>query len=164
MDHPQLTAVAAVARNGVIGVQGRLPWHLPADLKHFKAVTAGGILIMGRATYQSIGRPLAGRLTFVVSRSQSASAIQWVDATTGWAWAGEPANAVGSAWQTGRPVFVVGGGDIYRACWDWLTDLVITEVDQAPAGDTFFPAIGSDWAAVERQEYDGYAYVHYRRT
>ena len=163
MSQPTLTAIAAVARNGVIGQQGRLPWHLPADLRHFKRLTLGGVLLMGRTTFESIGRPLPGRTTVVVSR-QAPPPGQPADQAATLVWAGSPTEALTAARRFNRPVWVVGGASIYRAFWPDLTDLEITEVDQAPVGDTVFPTIGPDWTMVERQPYDGYAFVRYHRA
>jgi len=157
-----LTAVAAVARNGVIGVGGRLPWHIPEDMRHFREVTMGGALIMGRLTFESLGRPLPGRLCVVVSSralddgtGSSPSEFVWVRTFD---------DALGLGRASGRPVFVVGGGQIYRAAWPFLTDLELTLVDAEPPGDVFFPDFNpDDWDEASRTPGDGFDFVHYRR-
>lgn len=151
-----VTLVAAVARNGVIGKDGGLPWHLPDDLRHFKAVTMGGVLVMGRKTYESIGRPLPGRTTVVVTRRPD------------WAAAGVlTAGSVSEALELGESlgeVFVVGGADIYRQTLDRADVLELTHVDGEPEGDTTFPQVDwSRWQATRREVKDGYTLTRYER-
>jgi len=169
MPSNQLTAIAAVARNGVIGIGGRMPWHIPDDLRHFRDVTMGGALIMGRMTYESLGRPLVGRACVVISGHPVAvtidDLIQLPDGlTTTVQWARTLDQALSLARSTGRPVFVAGGGQVYRSAWPLLTDLDLTLVDAEPLGDTDFPDIDpEDWVEVSRMPGDGYAFVRYRR-
>lgn len=125
--------VVALARNGVIGAQGKLPWHLPEDLQHFKKLTLGHPVIMGRRTWQSLGRPLPGRENIVVSRQPGFAA---------------PGASVAASVQAaialcaGEPLaFVIGGAEIYAAALPLADGLVITEIDRDYAGDTRFP----DW-------------------
>lgn len=133
-----VTLVAAVGANGVIGVDGELPWRLPEDLKHFKALTLGHPMIMGRATFDSIGRALPGRTTIVVTRNPEWSA-------DGVEVAADLVAALARARQLDDDVFIVGGGQIYsQALEAGLVDLmVITRVAAAPAGDVRFPVV--DW-------------------
>jgi dihydrofolate reductase len=155
---PEIIAIAAVAGNGVIGAGNDIPWRIPADWRRFKALTMGNVLIMGRKTYDSIGRPLLGRTTFVITRDRI--------------WRGDGVRAVASvdeafdqaALLNPQTIYVAGGGEVYRAAWDRLTGLEITEVDQDPAGDVTFPAIDADeWIETGRQAHDGYSFVSYRR-
>jgi dihydrofolate reductase len=134
-----LVLVAAVARNGVIGRNGALPWRLPGDLKHFRAVTWGRPMIMGRKTWESIGRPLPGRRSIVVTRdygfaAPGAEIAPDIDAAL--ALAGRIASDMGAP-----DIAVIGGGEIYRATIDRAARLAITEVDLAPDGDAVFPRI-----------------------
>lgn len=136
MDHgidsmPELILVAAMARNRVIGHQGRMPWHLPADLKHFKAITLGHPVVMGRKTFESIGKPLPGRLNVVVSRKQP----QLPD---GVVLAGSLDEALKACDDADR-VMVIGGGEIYRQALPLASGLELTFVDDEPEGDTRFP-------------------------
>jgi dihydrofolate reductase len=155
---PELVAIAAVARNGVIGADGDIPWRIPEDWARFKRLTMGQVLIMGRRTYQSIGRALPGRTTYVITRDRM--------------WRGEGVRAVPSLDEaialgvaSGSPtVWIAGGGEIYRAAWDRLDRLEITEVDAEPAGDASFPAIEPiAWVETARETHPGHAFVSYRR-
>jgi dihydrofolate reductase len=154
----ELVAIAAVARNGVIGAGGDIPWRIPEDWARFKRLTMGQVLIMGRRTYDSIGRALPGRTTYVVTRDRM--------------WRGEGVRAVPNVDEAialglasdSAVVWVSGGGEIYRAAWDRLERLEITEVDAEPVGDATFPPIEpGDWEEVARQDYPGFAFVSYRR-
>jgi dihydrofolate reductase len=140
-----VTLVAAVAANGVIGVNGDLPWHLPADLAHFKQLTLGHPMIMGRATFDSIGRALPGRTTIVVTRNPEWSA----PSTDGGVVevAASLSEALDRACELDDDIFIVGGGQIYAEALDaGVVDLLcITRVAIAPDGDTSFPRL--DWEA-----------------
>ncbi len=151
-------AIAAVARNGVIGADGDIPWRIPEDWQRFKRLTTGQVLIMGRKTWASIGRPLPGRTTYVVTRDkmwrgEDVFAVPFLDEAFAAAAAREP-----------ERIYVAGGGEIYRAAWDRLTALEITEVDAEPDGDVTFPEIRSDeWREIFREPHAGYAFVGYHR-
>lgn len=153
------TLVVAVGTNGVIGRDGGLPWERTGDLAHFKRLTMGHVLVMGRHTYESIGRPLPGRTTVVVSR------------TPGWT-GGEGvlvcpdlAAALDRAAALDPEVFVVGGGQLYEAALPVADRLVLTRVDQAPEGDTYFPDVDwSRWREVRNEPYQGFAIVTYERV
>jgi dihydrofolate reductase len=156
---PEIIAIAAVAANGVIGAGNDIPWRIPADWQRFKALTMGNVLIMGRKTYDSIGRPLPGRTTFVITRDRM--------------WRGEGVRPVPSVDEAlnqallldSQRIFVAGGGEIYRAAWDRLTGLEITEVDQHPDGEVTFPEIDpEEWIESSREPHDGYSFVSYRRS
>ncbi|MGE3246952.1 MAG: dihydrofolate reductase [Beijerinckiaceae bacterium] len=147
---PRITLVAAVARNGVIGGGNRLLWRVSSDLQRFKAVTLGKPMIMGRKTWDSIGRPLPGRETIVVTRDP--------------AFAPEGAHVAGSfdeALSAGSTlarkmgadeIIVAGGGEIYALAMEIADRLVVTEVDLAPEGDTVFPAIDPEiWRETARE-------------
>ena len=142
-DRRPLTLVAAMGSNRVIGLDGDMPWHFSEDLKHFKRTTMGGVMIMGRKTFDSIGRPLPGRRTIVITRSAdwSHEGVEVVHSLD------EALNTVG----TSTPVFVVGGGEIYAQALPLATRLVLTEIDDAPDGDTFFPEWSrTEWAETAR--------------
>lgn len=144
-----------MARNGVIGVDGRLPWRLPADLARFKALTMGATLVMGRKTYDSIGRPLPGRTTLVITRQAGWSA----DGVT-------TCSSLEDALSRVHDVaYVVGGSDIYALALPVATRLELTEVDSTPEGDAFFPAWDRPaWQVAAREEHDGFAFVTYVRA
>jgi len=154
-----VTIVAAVARNGVIGVDGGLPWHLPDDLRRFKELTLGHVLVMGRKTYESIGRPLPGRTTVVVTRTPD-----WQAGSSEVLVAGSLPAALARAAAIDDEVFVVGGGAVYAEALPYTDRLELTHLDAAPEGDTRFPDVDwSAWREVAREEGDGVAYVSYER-
>lgn len=120
--------IAAVARNGVIGRDGTIPWHQSSDLRRFKALTMGNTVVMGRLTYLSIGKPLSGRRTIVVTSKA-------IDAVTT---APSLEDAIALA---GRPVFLAGGARIYADGMALADTIYLTRVDAEPAGDAHFPPI-----------------------
>ncbi len=156
--------VAAVARGGVIGSSGRLPWHLPEDLAHFREVTLGHPVVMGRRTWESLPdrfRPLPGRRNVVVTRNPD--------------WSAEGAERAGSLEEalrlaTGEErVSVIGGGELFAEALPLADELVLTELDLAVEGDAFFPAWDREaFAEVGREQHvsvDGtpFAFVRYLR-
>lgn len=152
-----ITVVAAVARNGVIGRDGDMPWHLPDDLRHFKVLTLGGTLVMGRKTYDSIGRPLPGRTTVVVTRQPD-----W--AVPGVTTVHSLDDALAAAAAPDADTFVVGGAEIYAMALPLADRLVITEVDRSPDGDARFPDVDwSAWRETGRERHDGFSFVTYER-
>ena len=143
--------IAAVAENGVIGSCNGIPWRLPADFAHFKRMTLGKPLIMGRKTFESIGKPLPGRTNIVVTRQQGYQpdgvlVISSLDAAL------EHAQAIATA--DGAPeVMIGGGGEIYRAAMPYADRLYISHVAFAPPGDALFPAIDPKiWRETEEIE------------
>ncbi|RNL65056.1 dihydrofolate reductase [Nocardioides marmoriginsengisoli] len=157
-----LTLVAAVARNGVIGADGDIPWRIPADFAHFKALTLGHVLVMGRATYESIGRPLPGRTTIVLTRDPGWSA-------EGVLVAGDLEAALRLAEEIDPEVFVVGGASVYAEALAVADAQVLTEVHLAPEGDTRYPEFSpDDWVEERREPHldgeTGYEFVWYRRA
>jgi dihydrofolate reductase len=128
-----MIAVAAMAANRVIGAGGTIPWHLPEDLRWFKELTMGGTLLMGRVTFESIGRALPGRETIVMSRRGGLDipGVQVIPDLSGLA----DARVLGD-------VFVVGGSEIYRVALPYCRDLYLTELTREVEGDRFFPVFG----------------------
>jgi dihydrofolate reductase len=136
-----------MAANRVIGRDGGMPWHIPADLRHFKAVTMGKPVIMGRKTFQSIGRPLPGRTNIVVTRDGSFAppGVTVVDSVDG---ALAVADAVAS-----DEVMIIGGGEIYAGTLPLADRLYLTEIQMAPPGDVVFPEIDmAQWREVDRTD------------
>ncbi len=152
-ERPTVIGIAAVARNGVIGAGNDIPWRIKEDWARFKVITMGHVLIMGRKTYDSIGRPLPGRTTIVVTRDPD-----WTADGIRTAHNLDDAFEVAYALAPEK-VFVAGGGQIYAAAWYRLDVLEITEVDIEPAGEVRFPLIGPEWVVVSREQADGYAFV-----
>jgi dihydrofolate reductase len=146
----RLTLVAAMARNRVIGDGRGLLWHVRSDLIHFRKLTMGKPLIMGRKTFQSIGRPLPGRSSFIISRQPASLPV----GVTPVADVGEALErAVALARQLGvDDVMIAGGGEIYAQTIALADRLCITEVDLSPSGETVFPAIDPDlWQEAWRE-------------
>ena len=157
----KVIAIAAVARNGVIGAHGSIPWHLPEDFAHFKRTTLGHTLLMGRATYDSIGRPLPGRTTIVLTRDPDWSA----GPSSGVLAAHTVEEALALAEDRPGDLYVAGGAAVYDALLPHIDEQVISEVHLEPDGDTLFPLIDdSQWVEAERTAYDGFDVVRWRRS
>ena len=138
-----LSLIVAIAKNRVIGHQNKMPWHLPAELQYFKRITMGHPIIMGRKTFESIGRPLPGRQNIVVTRNAgfAASGVDVVHSVDA---------AIGICAQPNA--FIIGGATLYSEALAYADKLYITEVDAMPEGDTFFPVINqADWQEVSRE-------------
>lgn len=141
--------------NRVIGAGNRIPWHLPEDFKWFKRMTTGQVVVMGRKTFESIGKPLPNRTTIVLTRSASpwpgvltAADISHIDATL-------PNVA-------GRDIFICGGAQIYAQTLPWCSDLYLTLVKRVVEGDTFFPAFEEQFVLGETiEENDEFKILHY---
>ena len=130
--------------NNVIGVDGDLPWYIPEDLKNFKAITMGKPLLMGRATYESIGRPLPGRRNIIITR-QTDYQVDGADVFL------SPESALATIDDT-EEVMIIGGGEIYEAFFDKVKRIYITYVEKNVDGDTFFPAIDYNlWKIASKQ-------------
>lgn len=158
-----VTLVAAVAANGVIGADGDLPWHLPEDFAHFKSLTMGHPMIMGRATFDSIGRALPGRTTIVVTRNPDWTA-EGVEV------AANLEAALERARELDEDIFIVGGAQIYEQALaaDLVDLLCITRVAASPEGDVRFPAVDWErWSPVVRIPHGGdpsFEIVTYQRS
>ena len=138
-----LTIVAAMGRNRAIGVDGGLPWHLPEELQHFKETTLGKPIVMGRRTWESIGRALPGRQNIVVTRQAGYAA-------PGCRVVGSLVEAIEVA--NGPEVMVIGGGELYRQALPLASRMVLTVVNRMPAADTWFPEWNpAGWRAVANQ-------------
>ncbi len=145
---PEIVLVVAVAENGVIGRDGTMPWHLPADLRHFKRLTTGKPVIMGRKTFESIGKPLPGRHNIVLTRD------------AGWQAEGVTvvpnlAEAIAAAGLDPRAradeIMVIGGAEIYAQALPIATRIELTRIHIAPEGDTLFPPLDpADWRETAR--------------
>ncbi len=158
----KVSLIVAMADNNVIGVDNQLPWHLPADLKYFKSVTMGKPIIMGRKTFESIGRPLPGRQNIVITRNTewSADGVTVVKST----------GAAVAAASGAEEVMVIGGAEIYRAMLPLVGKLYVTEVSLSVEGDAFFPDIEVEqWQETSRAAHPAeadkpaYAFVTYER-
>jgi dihydrofolate reductase len=146
-------AIAAMSLNRVIGAENQIPWHLPEDFKWFKATTTGHILVMGRKTFESIGKPLPNRDTIVLSRNDfkfpGVRTVRSLDELSG---------LVGA-----RKVFICGGAQIYGQALPLCSDLYLTLVKRQVTGDAFFPPFEHNFAlAREIRDAPEFKIVHYR--
>jgi dihydrofolate reductase len=159
----RLSAIVAMASNRIIGANNQLPWRLPADLARFKRLTLGHTLVMGRKTYESIGRPLPGRTMIVVTR-QRGYAPEGV----------KVAHSVDEALalaQGDDEVFIIGGAELYAQTMDRLDRLYLTRIEREFPGDTSFPEVDlSTWKLIEQEHHPAsspdalpYAFLTYER-
>lgn len=160
MNHPEIVLIVARASNGIIGNAGKLPWHLPADLRHFKQLTSGKPMIMGRKTFDSLPGLLDGRRHIVLTRDRK--------------WAEDGAETVQSVDQALKianapHVTVIGGAEIYKLFLPRADRIELTEVHLSPDGDTKLPAFGDEWGEVSREcheatgSYPAYDFVQLKR-
>ncbi|HEY0843514.1 dihydrofolate reductase [Methylotenera sp.] len=140
----QLSIIVAVAHDGVIGVNNTLPWHLPEDLKRFKALTMGHHIIMGRKTYDSLGRLLPGRTTVIVTRNENYKVEGALVANS--------LEAAIALCENDDEVFLIGGAELYQAGLKLAHKLYITEIELDVTGDAFFPKlVSTEWQETERE-------------
>lgn len=140
-----ISMIAAMAHDRIIGKDNQMPWHLPADFAWFKRCTMGKPVIMGRKTYESIGRPLPGRENIVISRDASL-VIEGVTTVTS---IDEALSVAGDVAE----VMIIGGGTIYQACLPKAQKLYVTHIDAQVDGDTQFPAWNDDFLEVHSEAY-----------
>ena len=159
---PILCVIAALARNRVIGIHNTLPWRLPEDLKHFKALTMGHHIVMGRKTFESIGKPLPGRTTVIVTRDANYRVEGCVTAAS--------IDAAIAACGDDPEIFFVGGAEVYAQVLPRADRLHLTEIQAEYRGDAWFPEFDrSVWKETGRQVHVndaglGYHFVTYERT
>lgn len=142
-----VSLIAAIGKNGELGLNGQIPWHIPADFKHFKETTLGHHLVMGRKTFESIGKPLPGRKTIVLTRGRfKADGVDIIDA---------PSKALELCAQRGEDeVFIAGGGEIYKLFMPHAQRLYISHVDFEGEADAYFPQIDpTHWKVESETEY-----------
>ena len=148
-----MIAIAAMSQDRVIGASGKIPWHLSEDLQFFKRTTLGHVVVMGRKTFESLGRPLPGRENWVLSRTASFDGARVFRS---------PAAIVPPS--DGREVFVIGGAELYSALLPRCREVLLTHVDQRVEGDTWFPVFEAEFDGGEVvQAGDGYEIRRYLR-
>lgn len=156
---PQLSVIAAIAHNRVIGRENALPWHLPEDLKHFKALTMGHPIVMGRKTYESLGRLLPGRTTVIVSRNRNYAVPGALIV--------ESLQQALAVCRHEQEIFIIGGAELYKEALPMADRLYLTEIDADFEGDAYFPDFAPGrWREVSRQPHVGasglpFSYVQY---
>lgn len=143
-----IASIFAMSANRVIGKDNQLPWHLPADLKYFKAVTVGHPIIMGRKTFESIGKPLPQRTSIIITRQpdykQDGCII--VNSVT---------DAIRKAQKIHDNIFIIGGAEVLRQALPYIDTMYLTLIHQDFEGDTFYPEVNpQEWAAVKRQDFE----------
>ena len=157
----KLSLIVAIAQNRVIGANNTLPWHLPEDLKRFRALTTGHHIIMGRKTYESLNRLLPNRTTIIVTRNADYK-------VPGALIAHSLAEAITQAGSDDE-VFLIGGAELYRDGLNSADKLYLTEIEASFEGDAFFPEINlAEWAEISREEHIsekglGFSYITYQR-
>ena len=148
----RLSILVAMAKNRVIGQNNTLPWHLPADLKHFKSLTMGHTMIMGRKTYESIGKPLPGRTNIIVTKQLN---FQAPGTTIVHSIEEALEKSKGSSIANGE-CFIIGGAELYRQTLKFCHRMYITEIQRDFEGDTFFPEFNqNDWQEIARTRHQG---------
>lgn len=162
----RILLIAAVANNGVIGKENDLVWRIPTDFKRFKALTSGNYILMGRKTFESLGKPLPNRTHLVITRNPNYSVPEGHHVFASVEDAFIYCNKIGV-----DDLYVIGGGEIYKQTISMADELVITEVDASPEGDAFFPEIDPKiWKEVSREEHPAdeknefpFSFVDYER-
>ena len=153
----KLIIIAAVARNRVIGKDGKVPWDIPEDMERFKQLTTGHTVLMGRKSFESLGESLPGRRNVVLA-SKPVEGVETYPTIAG----------ALEALQNEEKVFVIGGGEIFAQLLDSADELRLTLVDQDAEGDTFFPPyehlVGSVFRVMNRETHEGFTYADYVRT
>ena len=150
----RLNHIVCASENGIIGREGDMPWHLPEDLKHFKKTTMGCPVIMGRKTYESIGRPLPGRLNVVLTRDASYTA-DGIEVTTSMDKAIEIASAHQKANEGKDEIFIIGGGELYKQTMGMIDRVYLTRIHREIDGDTSYgPIPEADFSLIERDDHE----------
>lgn len=160
----RLSAIAAMDQNRVIGLNNALPWHLPADLAHFKAITTGHPILMGRKTHESIGRPLPNRTNIVLTRDPHYTAAGVVVVHS--------LDEAIAACPADEEIFIIGGAELYALALPKISRLYLTLIDHAFPGDTTFPPLPeTEWQAISRETHApdeknayGFAFVTLERV
>lgn len=148
-----ISIIVAVSENNVIGVDNKLPWYISEDLKRFKTLTLGNTVIMGRKTYESIGKPLNDRVNIIISRDKGLTipGCIVVDSVE---------KAIRKS-EKNKEIFIIGGGEIYKNSLNFVDRVYMTRVHQEVGGDTTFPTLNENWVIKEQEENDGYSFITY---
>jgi dihydrofolate reductase len=161
----KISLIVAMASNRVIGLNNQMPWHLSADLKKFKKITMGSPILMGRKTYESIGRPLPGRTNIIVSRNldyQQEGCLVFNDLNM----------AIKKACECAKEIFVIGGSDLYETMLPIADAIYLTVINREFHGDAFFPDIDLNfWSEIEREDINddpdaafSYSFLKFEKT
>ncbi|MFC4872940.1 dihydrofolate reductase [Negadavirga shengliensis] len=144
----KISIIVAKAKNNAIGLDGRLPWHLPSDLKHFKKTTSGHHVILGRKTFESLGKPLPGRTHIIVTKNKNFTPPpgQYVAHSI------EDAINIAKSKELDR-IFILGGAEIYKLALPLADEMIITEIETLPEADTFFPEFDREKWQIKSREH-----------
>jgi len=150
-----ISLIVAHSSNRVIGIDGQLPWHIPDDLKYFKAITIGKPIIMGRKTFDSIGKPLPGRLNIIITKNTDLTIEECVVVNNLEAAITEAKNYFKTQNTEQEEIFIIGGAQIFKQSMEFVNKIYITEVHAEYAGDVFFDELSdNDWIEVGRDLHD----------
>ena len=150
-----ISLIVAHSSNRVIGIDGQLPWHIPDDLKYFKAITMGKPIIMGRKTFDSIGKPLPGRLNIIITKNTDLTIEECVVVNNLEAAITEAKNYFKTQDTDQEEIFIIGGAQIFKQSMEFVNKIYITEVHAEYAGDVFFDELSdNDWIEVGRDFHD----------
>jgi len=150
-----ISLIVAHSSNRVIGIDGQLPWHIPDDLKYFKAITIGKPIIMGRKTFDSIGKPLPGRLNIIITKNTDLTIEECVVVNNLEAAITEAKNYFKTQDTEQEEIFIIGGAQIFKQSMEFVNKIYITEVHAEYAGDVFFDELSdNDWIEVGRDLHD----------
>lgn len=150
-----MKAIAAMARNRVIGLNGAIPWHLPEDFRWFKKMTLGGVVVMGRKTFESLGKPLPGRRNVVVSSAANLENVETLRSL----------QEFDETLYAPAPVWIIGGANVYTQTLSKCSDLYLSLVDAEPEGDAWFPEFESQFRLQEIvAKHEGFEIHHYRNN
>lgn len=149
-----ISLIVAKSKNNIIGNKGKIPWHIPNDLKRFKNLTTDNVVIMGRKTYESLPeeyKPLPNRINIIISKDKSYSVKNCL-----------VFNKIEKALRkagTDKEIFIIGGGEIYKEGIKYADKIYVTEVDGDFTGDTYFPELTEQWKEINREEKEGYRFI-----
>jgi dihydrofolate reductase len=149
-----VSIIVAKSKNNIIGDKGKIPWHIPNDLKRFKELTTNNVVIMGRKTYESLPKeykPLPHRMNIIISKDKNYKATNCLVFDN-------LKKAIRKS-GTNKEIFIIGGGEIYKEGFKYADKIYLTEVDGEFEGDTYFPNIGRSWKEVNREEKEGYRFI-----
>ena len=147
--------IAALTEDRVIGKNNSIPWHIPEDFKHFKEETQNSTILMGRKTYESIGRPLPNRDNVVISRTLEDEKVYIARSLE---------EALAKAKEIGKDIYVIGGSKIYQEAMPIADELILSWIKKKYEGDTYFPRIQNEWKPYKEEDHDEFKVVRYKNN
>jgi dihydrofolate reductase len=158
----KIIIIASVSNNGIIGYKNKLPWHIPEDLQHFKSTTMGHAILMGRFTFESIGKPLPGRINYIISKKL----INTDSKTQDFIVMNNFEDIVYDAFKKGcKKLFIIGGGQVYSNAINLADQMIITLINREYSGDVYFPKFNeNEWEIKMKKVFEGYDIINYIRS